>query len=99
MPKSRLRMRLLKEIFTRNAYSRVPNEERRKEGQKYKKGYEVRFVVKTEDELKELRELLKKAGLTPARPFQKAKQVIQPVYGKQAIEYFVRFLKSAGGPE
>ncbi len=88
--------KLLKEIFTRNAYIRVPNTLLRKElGQKYKKGYEVRFAVKTEDELESLRRLLQQAGFSPAKPFQKAKQIILPVYGKKAVACFQRFRQSA----
>lgn len=83
---------LLKEIFTRNAYIRVPNEALRKElGEKYKKGYEVRFVAKTENEIEALRRLLVEAGFSPAKPFRKAQQIILPVYGKQAVAWFQHF--------
>lgn len=84
--------RLLKEIFTRNAYIRVPNMLLRKElGQGYKKGYEVRFAVKTEADVEVLKGLLEKAGFSPAKPFRKAQHLILPVYGKQAVACFLRF--------
>ncbi len=87
---------LLKEIFMHNAYIRVPNKERQKElGQKYKKGYEVRFAVKTEDEVEALSRLLREAGFSPARPFRKAKQIILPVYGEKAVACILAVRKTS----
>ncbi|MBI4311102.1 MAG: hypothetical protein HY681_04900 [Chloroflexi bacterium] len=87
---------LLKEIFTRNAYIRVPDMVLRKElGQKYKKGCEVRFAVRTQEEVEALSRLLREAGFAPARPFQKANHIILPVYGKKAVACFLEVRKSA----
>ncbi|RME48593.1 MAG: hypothetical protein D6791_02890 [Chloroflexi bacterium] len=81
----------LRELFQRNGYVRVPNEKRRQEvgSQKYKKGYEVRLVANSEEELEEIRQALRQLGFRPARPFQKHRQIVQPVYGKQAVEWFL----------
>lgn len=79
----------------RNSYVRTPNTARRKaERTKYKKGWEVRFVLSSEEELAQLRELLNAASIPPAQPFVKRKQWIQPVYGKDMVS---RLLESAAG--
>lgn len=73
-----------------NSYARVPNTERQDEGwMAYKKGYELRIVVKTHDDLKQLRRLLLDAGIQPGKPFRKAKQWVVPVYGKQAVNQLI----------
>jgi hypothetical protein len=80
---------LLGQYFRRNGYVRVVNEKRRQEqGQKYKKGYEVRLVTRNEQELAEIRHLLEQRGLKAGKPFRKHAQIVQPVYGKGAVEWF-----------
>jgi hypothetical protein len=77
--------------FRRNGYVRRLNPLRRKrEGQGYKKGDEVRLVAESYDELRAIRGLLRQAGFKVARPFRKARQWRQPVYG---IDEVARFLK------
>jgi len=79
----------LPETFQRNGYFRVPDFDKRKRlGTRYKKGWEVRLVLTSEDELEEARHLLAKAGLTAGRPFAKHNRWVQPVYGKEAVEFF-----------
>ena len=63
------------------------------EGQTYKKGYEVRLVVSTLREAAQIRKSLKEVGLKGGKPFKKAKQWAQPVYGQAAVKYFQRFVK------
>lgn len=73
-----------------NSYARVPNVERQDEGwTAYKKGYELRIVVKTQDDLKTVRRLLLDAGIQPGKPYRKAKQWVVPVYGKQAVNQLI----------
>jgi hypothetical protein len=80
----------LARFFRRNGYLRMPNPARRKEERsKYKKGYEVRLVLRSEGELEEARELLVQTGFKPARPFRKVRRLIQPIYGKRAVEQFL----------
>jgi hypothetical protein len=76
--------------FTRNGYVRRPNAGRRKKegSQDYKKGYEVRLVAYTAAEAKELNGLLKKAGLSPGKAFDKVKRIVVPIYGKEAYDRF-----------
>ena len=81
--------KLLIAFFLRNGCVRVMNEERRKaEGQKYKKGYEVRLVAKSKEELEDMRQLLQQFGFKPGNPYKKFLQFVQPVYGKSAVEWF-----------
>jgi len=81
---------LLRLAFHRNGYVRVANLARRKElgAMVYKKGYEVRIIVTTEAELSPLQDLVRRAGFKPGKPFRKAHQWAQPVYGKAAVEWF-----------
>ena len=85
--------RRLARTFRRNGYCRRPNEDRRSsEGyDNYKKGYEVRLLAKNEKDLAKLREALRVAGFRVVNPFQKAKQWVQPVYGQDAVTWFLRF--------
>ncbi len=91
----------LTQLFQRNAHIRVPREERRREiGLRYKKGWEVRLVLKSQEELEEARDLLEQASLKPGRPFRKSRQWALPVYGKPAVDLFLSWKgdTSAGEP-
>lgn len=67
---------------------RVPDPARRKPGSRiYKKGYEMRFVVETEGELREVQKLLRTAGVKMGRPYPKHSRLVQPVYGKAAVVF------------
>ncbi len=77
-------------FFQRNGCVRVVDEKRRQElGQKYKKGYEVRLVANSKEELGLIRHLLQQSGFKPGKPYQKNDQFVQPVYGKSAVDWFV----------
>lgn len=93
-----------KRLYTAyNGYVRVPNPRRLANGRSgetgrkgsYKKGWELRLVVPA-DELEQARELIVRAGLNPARPFVKGKQIIQPIYGYQPV---TEFLEARGGAD
>jgi hypothetical protein len=69
---------------------RIASQERRKrDGQKYKKGYEVRIIVKTAEELRRLRACILLAGFKPGSPYKKRKRIVQPIYGKSAVDWFL----------
>jgi hypothetical protein len=72
-------------------YVRQPDLSRRngEEGRAYKKGWEVRFTARTEQEIAEIRDLVVAAGFAPARPFFKGQQLIQPVYGIAAVQAYL----------
>ncbi len=84
-------LRRLAKLFRRNGYVRWQNTRRlSKEGYSgYKKGDEVRLVAGTRQELAEVRRLLRAAGFKPGRPFRKANQYRQPLYGRVAVARFL----------
>ncbi len=80
----------LTDFLRANSYARVPDETRQEEGwTEYKKGYELRIVVKTQDDLKRVRKLLQDVSIKPGKAYRKAQQWVQPVYGKQAVNSLV----------
>jgi hypothetical protein len=79
----------LDEFFRRNGYVRAPNQHlKEKLGAKYHKGWEVRLVLNNQKELAQVQELLADAGFKAGNSFIKHGLWVQPVYGKQAAEYF-----------
>ena len=83
--------------FHRNGYvRRIDRERREKEGALYKKGDEVRLVAGSRAELAEIRRLLRQAGLKPGRPFAKARQWRQPVYGVAEVARFLALIEGVG---
>ena len=77
-------------FFRRNGYVRWPNlDHRAATPREYKKGYEVRLVAESMAELRAIRRLLRAAGFDPARPFAKARQWRQPIYGHQPVARFL----------
>ena len=80
---------LLITFFERNGCVRLADEKRRQQlGQKYKKGYEVRLVAYSEEELKNIRQLLLRVGFKAGKPYKKNYQIVQPIYGKTAVDWF-----------
>ncbi|MCC7162539.1 MAG: hypothetical protein IT331_08595 [Anaerolineae bacterium] len=80
----------LAEYIRANSYARVPNRARQDEGwSSYKKGYELRIVVKTREDVKQVRRLLKDARIKPGKPYRKANQWVMPVYGEQSVNQLV----------
>ena len=83
-------------LFHRNGYVRLPNLDRRAATPRaYKKGYEVRLVADTREELRYIQHLLRLAGFEPGQPFGKAPRLRQPLYGRAVVE---RFLELVGPP-
>jgi hypothetical protein len=88
--------RRLAEYFQRNGCIRRPNTDRLDEGATgYKKGWEVRIVLESPNELGEVRALLTAIGVTPARAYLKGARTVQPIYGRDAVELFTKGLKPA----
>lgn len=54
----------------------------------YKKGSEVRFVTRSEDELQAIREAISTLGYTVSKPFLKQGRKVQPIYGSQIASEF-----------
>lgn len=84
----------LAEYYYRNGHVRWPDLDRRKlqGAQAYKKGYEIRFVAYTPEEAAEVMDLLRAGGFSFGRPFKKARRIVIPVYGREAIDRFLRIL-------
>ncbi len=80
----------LLEFFKRNGCVRCPDLKLRKKAgcMKYKRGWEVRLTAKTDEELDLIGKLLDEVGLKKGKYFKKGKSSIQPIYGKQAVEWF-----------
>ena len=79
--------------FERCGYIRRYNPERReREGQHYKKGYEVRFVLGSEGALQAVKRLLTAVKLRPGKPFHKHQRIVLPLYGRETVEWFVNLL-------
>ena len=78
----------LRRIFARGGYVRSADLDKRaiRGSSAYKKGYEVRFVLENATELKAVRRLLRAAGFRPAKPFTKHSKIVQPVYGRAAVD-------------
>ena len=88
----------LADLFRTVGYIRTPNLERRhRERARYKKGWEVRLVVRSEEELAAVRQSLLRVGATPGAPFRKHHQIVQPVYGRAAAERLLRRIGRGAG--
>lgn len=85
---------IYKRFSLHRVYFRVPDMNRRKkEKAGYKKGYEVRIPVTTYSELRELRKVLSLLGFSPAKPYKKNLQYVQPLYGKEQMNKFIKIFK------
>ena len=57
----------------------------------------MRLTANTGAELLTVRRLLRAAGFKPGRPFRKAKQWRQPVYGRAAVPRFLELVGEGEG--
>lgn len=78
-------------MFWAFAVVRWPDAARRKsEKAAYHKGFEVRFVMPDAASAKRVRTLLLRQGFKPGALYRKRSQVVQPVYGRAAVEWFIQ---------
>ncbi|MDO8987455.1 MAG: hypothetical protein Q7V14_04445 [Coriobacteriia bacterium] len=89
----------LAEAFGRGGYVRYQNRGRvARDGRTgYKKGYEVRFSVRSEDELSHLRKLLVAAGFKPGSPYSQGSRYRQPLYGRAQVGKFLQAIGDSKG--
>ena len=81
-------------LYRESGYMRVPNLNRReKEPRDYKKGYEIRIAADTLREIREIRKLLRQVDIQGGKPFKKHSRWIQPIYGKEEMREFKRWLR------
>lgn len=71
---------------------RVPDLERRKSDQAYKKGWEARIPVDDDAQMAELLARLAKHGIAHGRPYAKLRQRVVPVYGKAPVTKLLRLM-------
>jgi hypothetical protein len=86
-------VRLIRKYARRNAFVRYPNPERRKEGQTYKKGYEIRLPLSSEDELRSVQKALADLGFSVGKPYKKHIQMVLPIYGRDQVYRFIRLFR------
>lgn len=79
----------LKQFFLQRGFVRIPDKERRAISVEYKKGWEVRLIIITVTELIVIRRWLGHVGLKPGKPYRRHSRIIQPIYGKAAIKWFL----------
>jgi len=79
--------RRLARFYQRNAYTREPQPLRLLEGHRaYRKGWEVRFILRDLDEVTIVESLLRQLGFHPGKPFAKHSNWVVPVYGQEVVE-------------
>lgn len=84
--------RRLGRFFQRNSYCRRPDADRQQEGHRsYRKGWEVRLVLKDVDEVGLVSTLIRRVGLNPGKAFQKGRKWIVPIYGEEAVTSFLEW--------
>lgn len=84
---------ILKEIFLSNGYVKVRDEIKVQSlgAQQYKKGFEIRFLPKNQDELKLLQNAISSLGYKVSNTFLKNGKIVQPLYGKEITLIFQKF--------
>ena len=88
-PSPRQAKKILAGSFHGSGYVRTVNARLRKKlGQKYKKGYEVRLTARTKTELARLRRMIRTVGFRPGKPYENGSRFVQPIYGKAALDWF-----------
>lgn len=77
-------------FYRRRSALRWPDFYRRAtENQDYKKGYEIRLIADSPEELGRIQRLMIGLGFKPGAAFVKRTQFVQPLYGREPV---VRFL-------
>jgi hypothetical protein len=83
--------RELMEYFLRGGYVRHASPELTAAfgARRYKKGEEVRIVLRSRAEQRRVHALLAAAGMLPGSAFEKNGRFVQPVYGRSAVRWFL----------
>lgn len=76
---------ILEEFFLRSGYLRIRNENQLEEygSQKYKKGFEIRFVARNINELELIRNSITALSYKLSKSYISNNRFIQPLYGKE----------------
>jgi hypothetical protein len=88
--KTQTSRQFLEEIFLRNGYIKVRNPDKweLKGSNNYKKGFEIRFVSKDEEELQKIQASISSIGFRVCKPYIKGSHMVQPLYGKEITLQF-----------
>ncbi len=83
-------LNFLKEKFKAVGYMRRqnPSKFRAKGPDVYKKGWEVRFVARSDEELQAIRHAIYILGYTVSKTFKRQGRDVQPLYGKEIVGEF-----------
>jgi len=76
-------------LFIRNGCIRLPSKKRKKEGESYKKGYEIRWTAFSKKEASLIVKMLKSLEIKPGRSYEKNNRVVIPVYNKEVVTGFL----------
>lgn len=84
--------------FQKNGYLRFPDPDRRKlETRNYKKGFEIRIVVESKSGVAPLARLCRQLELKPGKPYSKGERWVLPIYGREAVERFQKWIQKRDG--
>jgi hypothetical protein len=72
--------------LVRSAYRRGPVEDRLADD-RYKKGWELRLVVRSEVDADRVKDLVRQLGVSPGRAFPKSRSFVVPVYGAEPARF------------
>lgn len=83
-------LKSLRRIFARNGFicHRSTEQLQTAGTTRYRKGSEVRFVLRSETELDRVRGWLLLLGFKPGKPYALPGRMVQPVYGESAVRVF-----------
>jgi hypothetical protein len=89
----------LQELFLQAGYIRRyrPAVREARGSDQYKKGFEVRLTLASPEQVPLVARWLRQVGLKPGRAYQKHSRTIQPVYGRTALDWFLRALPREPG--
>jgi len=89
-------VQFIKKLAARGAYARFPNPIRRKkDGQAYKKGYEIRLPIRSGKDMREAKIALRKLGFSFGKPFKKHSHYILPIFGREQVGRFLELFRIA----
>jgi hypothetical protein len=75
-------------FYTRSGYIRRPRDEYRYLHSE-RMDWEVRFLLQSKRELRQLQQLLEQAGFLVDEPFRRFRLHMQPLYGQETVEQFM----------
>lgn len=84
-------------LFRAGGYIRRPAEDRTADSATYKKGSEVRLVLETRTGARSAARLARAVGLRPGKAYPKHARMVVPLYGDDAVTWFLHRLHGRSG--